>query len=151
MNFMNFPFVKSRLRKAIERGMVNGNLDDELDALDEITVKSRADGEAICWALRQLNSGDRELLRENIKTLSGLMDDVNGDVPACAVLREQGIPELCRLFDLLNEAKTEEDDDTLLSILYTLAMSRDGGGNSENHSGRAAGVAFRRLSLAPHP
>jgi hypothetical protein len=121
---MNLPFLKSRLKKAIERGMVNGKLDEALEELDEITVKSRADGEAICSALRQLNTnGDRKLLRENIKTLSGLMDDVeSGDVPACAVIREQGIPELCRLFDLLNATRTKEDDDTLLSILYTLAM-----------------------------
>lgn len=120
---MNFPFAKSGLRKAIERGLASGKLKDELKELGEVTVKSRDEGEAICWGLRQLNTSDWKLLRENLRALAVLFQEVqSGSAPACEILRQEGIPELCRLFDGTIDAKSTDDTGVLLFVLKILAM-----------------------------
>ena len=48
---MNLPFAKIRLKKAIESGLDNGKLREELRELGEMTVKPIGDAEDICWGL----------------------------------------------------------------------------------------------------
>ncbi len=120
---MQFSFLKSRLKKTIERGLAKGKLDDELKELGDITVKSRADAEAICWGLEQLENYERELMREHTRALAGLFQEVDGrECEAFEILQERGIPDLLRLFDKMNKAPTDEEADALLFVLKIFAM-----------------------------
>src|SRR5436190_10921527 len=120
---MEIPFLKSRLKKAIERGLVSGKLEEELEDLGEITVKSRGDGEAICWGLEQLENRDHKFTRELAYRLAGLFQNVEGgDCAACDVLRERGIPELLKIYDRINGSREDEVGDTLLRFLNIFGM-----------------------------
>lgn len=120
---MSFPFSKSRLKRAIEQGLANGKLSDELRELGDLALKSRADAEAVCWGLKQLGKGKSAKLGQSAYALAGLFQDVEDrECDAFEVLRERGIPELLRLFDEIQEAQAEEDADTLLFILKMLAL-----------------------------
>ena len=104
---MNYLFGKSRLKRAIERGFANGKLRDELKELGDLTLKSRADAEAVCWGLQQLEKGKTTKLGEATYALAGLFQDVeNRECDAFEVLRERGIPQLLRLFDEIVESRT---------------------------------------------
>ncbi|MBI2924615.1 MAG: HEAT repeat domain-containing protein [Verrucomicrobia bacterium] len=125
---MNFLFGKSRLKRAIERGLANGRLREELMELGDLTLKSRADAEAVCWGLLQLAGGTASL-GQSAYALAGLFQDVeDGECDAFEVLRERGIPELLRLFDLIQESPEEDDTNTLLFILKMLALYGTTGG-----------------------
>src|SRR3954451_19207016 len=120
---MNFPFVKSRLRKALERGLANGTLREEIEELDGLSLESAGDAEAICWALQQLQEPDRKNVAKATKELALLFQEVNGNTAACEILRERGTPELLNLYDKINVGSAEEDDlDTLMFILKVLTM-----------------------------
>lgn len=117
------PAPKNILRRTIERGLANGKLEDELRELGELNLKYQEDGEAICWALRQLGRNSQAQLPENTYALAGLFQSVDGrDSPAYQVLQAEGIPELIRLFDTLSLAADEADTDTLLFLLKILAL-----------------------------
>lgn len=119
---MNFPFAKNRLRGALERGFASGDLDEEIEELGELTLKSRADGEAICWALQELKRAEPAKLQDNVRTVAGLFQEVvERDCAAFEVLQERGIPELIQLFDKLDD-KEERGFGVRLFLLKILAM-----------------------------
>jgi len=120
---MNFPLGTSRLKKAIQRGLANGELRDALRDLGDLSLKSSSDADAICWGLQQLNRLDHKLLGQHASALAGLFGDIQDrDSPAFTVLQERGIPELLRLFDEISKAPSEEDGDTLMLILNVFAI-----------------------------
>src|SRR5262245_19706566 len=105
---MKLPFGRNRLKRAIEQGLGSGNLSDELRELGELALRSRADAEAVCCGLEQLEKGKTGNLIENAYALAGLFQDVeDAECDAFEVLRERGIPELLKLFDEIQEAHTE--------------------------------------------
>jgi hypothetical protein len=90
---MNFLFGRSVLKKTIERGLSNGKLREELGELGELTLKSRADAEAVCWGLQQLDKGTATQLGQQTYALAGLFQNVkDGDCEAFEVLQEQEHP-----------------------------------------------------------
>jgi hypothetical protein len=120
---VNFLSGKGRLKKAIERGLASGTLREELRELGDLTLKSRADAEAVCWGLQQLEKGKTTKLGEAAYALAGLFQEVeNRESDAFEVLRERGIPQLLRLFDEIIESPEEDDTNTLLFILKMLAL-----------------------------
>lgn len=120
---MEFSFLKSRLKKAIERGLTTGELDEKLKELGEVAIKSRTDAEAICWGLDQLDNCEPKLMREHAYALAGLFQKIEGaDCAAFEILQGQGIPVLLQIFDKINNARDPEDLDTLLFILKILGM-----------------------------
>lgn len=120
---MNFLFRKSRLKRAIEQGLTNGNLSNELRELGDLTLKSRSDGESVCWGLQQLGRGRTAKLGQNAYALAGLFQNVeNRESAAFEFLREHGISELLRLFDEIRESTEKDDANTLLFILKMLAL-----------------------------
>jgi len=87
---VNFPFGKNRLRKAIERGFVGGKLDEELEELGDLKLKSKADAEAVCWGLQQLQEGTTDIGKK-ARVLTGLLQEVeDGDCEAAEILRDRG-------------------------------------------------------------
>ena len=119
---MKLPSIHNRLRRAIERGFKNGKLSDELDELGEVTPVSRADGEAICWGLTQLNPADPQF-DDDLRALAGLFQEV--DDPECEaveVLREAGIPRLIELLDGMDPAREEKGFGLRLFLLKILAI-----------------------------
>jgi len=120
---VNFLFGNRRLKRAIEQGLANGKLSEELRGLGDLALKSRADADAVCWGLKQLGKGTSANLGQNAYALAGLFQDVeNAECDAFAALRERGIPELLRLFDEIQEPPAEDDLNTLLFILKVLAL-----------------------------
>jgi hypothetical protein len=120
---MSFNFTKNRLKSAIERGLANGKLREELKELGDLTLKSRADAEAVCWGLQQLELGKTTRPGEATYALAGLFQDVESrECDAFEVIREHGIPELLRLFDEIVELPEGDDTNTLFFILKMLAI-----------------------------
>lgn len=118
---MNLPFRKSRLKRAIERGLANGKMREELHELGDLTLKSRAEAEDICWGLQRLNAGS-EKLGQQTYALVRLLQEVDGrECPAFEVLQERAIPELLRLFDEISNANAG-DADALMFILKILGL-----------------------------
>jgi hypothetical protein len=102
---VNFLFGRSRLKKAIEQGLANGKLDDELRELGDLKLKSAGDAEAVCWGLRQLAKGRTTQLGRNTYALAVLFQSLEDEECAAAeVLLGEGIPELLRLFDEIRNA-----------------------------------------------
>jgi hypothetical protein len=120
---VNFLFGKNRLRLAIERGLATGKLEEEIRGLEEVTLKSKADGEAVCWGLEQVAKNPKGNLGDNVHALAGLFQDVkDGDCAAFDVLRERGIPLLLEFFDQIRNSSGAEQKDTSLFILKVLAL-----------------------------
>jgi len=119
---MNFPFIKSRLRRAIERGIANGSLQDEIRELGDLAIKSRGDAEDICWGLQKLDGDTKELGRQ-ARALASLFQEVESrDCAAFDILQERGIPNLIRLYDEICHAAEEEDTDELMFILKIFGL-----------------------------
>src|SRR6185312_11594972 len=119
---MNLPFGRSRLRKAIERGLTNVKLSDELRELGDLTLKSRTDAEDVCWGLQKLNSGSSQLGQQTY-ALACLFQEVDGrDSEAFEALRERGVPELLRLYDEISAVISDSETDTLMFILKILGL-----------------------------
>src|SRR5580692_9192227 len=114
---MSFPFGKSPLRRAIERGLTDGELDKELKELGKVVLKSRSDAEDVCWGMQRLNADAKDLGKKTY-TLAVLFQHVNGRSSAAFdALQVQGIPELLRLYDEINSAPGDDNTSTLLFIL----------------------------------
>lgn len=121
---MNFPFWRSVFQKAIERGLAKGDVKSSLDELGDYNVKSAADARAICNALRELsgrpyNSGKYE---DDVRSLTGIFQEVEPDSDACEVLREAGTPELIKMVDHLRPYPVSGFGRSLMFILKILAM-----------------------------
>src|ERR1043166_4796135 len=122
MSPMKFPFGKSALRKAVERGIGKGNLAEELEELGDVVLKSKSDGEAVCWGLQQLHDLSPERLEKQTYSLARLFPEVEPDGDAIPVLAECGIPELLRLYEDIQTNPEAEKSDTLLFLLNIVAM-----------------------------
>lgn len=119
---MNLRFGRSRLRKAIERGLAKGKLSEELKELGDLTLKSRTDAEDICWGLQRLNRDCKDLGQQTY-ALACLFQEIDGrECPAFEVLQECGIPELLRLFDELSREPSDDQADELMFILKILGL-----------------------------
>lgn len=121
------PSKPSPLQLALERGMKpGGDLAAELRKLDDYPIRSRQDALAICQALGQLQlqKRDKNILTSPLHALAGLFQDVeSGKVDAFPIMREQGIPQLIRIFDAsLKNAGDDDDANDLLFVLKVLAM-----------------------------
>lgn len=120
---MSFVFWKSRLRRAIGKGLANGKLREELKELGDLTIKSESDAAAICWGLQQLNRESRSNVSEQVCELARLFQDVeDADCAAFQILKDNGIPELLELYDQVQSACREDDEDALMFILKILAL-----------------------------
>lgn len=117
-------FFSTPLQRAIAAGMKpRGDLAEELGKLENYPIQSRKDAKAICDALRQLPLPAKESETTSpLHVLTGLFQDVEGrDAPAFNVLRDEGLPQLIRIFNArVRQADNDEKDD-LLFVLKILA------------------------------
>ncbi len=118
---------RSPLQRAIARGLrPGGNLAKELSSLDgDYEVSSRRDALAVCQALRQypFSSPGKDIAGASaLFRLAVLFQRVpNAKCEAAKVFREQGIPELIRIFDLeLRNSERDEDCESDLVFLLKL-------------------------------
>jgi hypothetical protein len=119
---MNFFFGGNRVKNAIQRGLANGELRQELKELGELKLEKRADAEAICWGLEQLQPKSPKLA-EQTYALATLFQEIEGrNCAAFEVLQARGIPELLRLFDEIKARPEEDKTDALLFLLKILAL-----------------------------
>lgn len=112
------------LQLAIERGLKpGGDLAAELDEIDDYTIKSKRDAQAICRALEIVNQAPEVMGKRGkspLYKLAGLFQDAEGGSAACEHLRAQGIPLLIKL---AQKAKAEAgfDKSDFLFVLKMLA------------------------------
>lgn len=106
-----------------------GDLSAEIHGLDDYSLKSKEDAEAVCeilseFAKKQLTENDASALH----SLMGLFQDVEGrDCPAYDVMSEKGVPLLVSIVtQLLAAPQAEEDnpdhEDLILFALKIMAM-----------------------------
>ena len=121
-------FGKSKLRKALEQATQPGaNLSDELYALSDYEITSRADAEAICdalvyWSEQPVTKNEESLLLSTpIHEVAGLFQQVASD-KAAQVLHEKGLPILLRRFDRQLPAHDDAVADELLFLLKIFAL-----------------------------
>jgi hypothetical protein len=119
--------TSSPLQRAITRGLQpNGDLGKELSDLDDYTLSSREDAQAVCKALETLPSKQTNKdFSSPLHHLTDFFQDVeNREVPAFEVLSKEGIPQLIRIFDAeVAQADTDDEKaDDLLFLLKILAM-----------------------------
>ena len=126
---MNFTFWKSPLKQAIERGIASGKLREELSAFDDYEVRSKKDGEAVCWGLRQLQRSGSAPLSESAYQLAGLFLKVrDSDCAALEPLRSEGMSELIRLYDESRKAEESNSESNILYLLKVMAFYGTTGG-----------------------
>src|SRR4051794_252901 len=112
---------KTPLQMALARGVASGKLSDELGELDEVPVRSRADGEAICEALGAFNrqeitlAEDRDRAFRAIAMLFQKVEDSECD--AFEVLRNRGLPLLRQSIDFFAAGEQEKQSDEVLVAL----------------------------------
>jgi hypothetical protein len=121
---------QSPLQRALKRGMADGgDLSEEIHALEDYSLKSKEDAEAVCDVLDQFSAkkpSDDD--RSALHSLIGLFQDVEDrDCPAYEVMAEKGILLLVKITqDLLNAGEGEEenpdDEDLILFALKIMAM-----------------------------
>jgi hypothetical protein len=120
---VNFFFGKNKFRRAFEKGFTNNCIEDALKELDDAPPKSRADAEAICWALEQIQSHPAPTIAKNAYAVARLFQEIeDAECAAIPVLCEQGIPLLVTIFDQVHALGRDEDVDCLLFVLKILAM-----------------------------
>jgi hypothetical protein len=119
---MRFPFGKSGLRKAVERGLANGKLQEELSELGDLKLKSAEEAADVVWGLKQLGKGSANLNHQvyALAVLFQQLDEEKGDA-ALDKLQDQGIPELVRLYDEMKNSADGITDHTLF-VLKILGM-----------------------------
>lgn len=118
---MNAPFTSNRLKNAIARGLASGDLTEELAELGEIKLKTESDAEAVCWGLQQLTRETPELPVLAHSFTSLFQNVTEPECEAIQTLLERGIPELIRVYDLLEECDAGERNARLF-ILKVLAL-----------------------------
>jgi tetratricopeptide (TPR) repeat protein len=94
--------------------------------LDERRVKTEAEAKAICALLKSLPAKDPKAelaITSRLHAITGLFQEAETK-EAALVLTEEGIPELCRIFDQLADTKDKQTMDDLLFVLKILAMYR---------------------------
>src|SRR6267154_4594675 len=114
---------KSKLRKAIEYGIAEGNLDDKIEELGAVTLKSLDDAEAVCWGLDQLGKQTPVELCKLVRALAGLLRRVDNDRPEIVeLLWERGLPTLFRLYEQIALADDKSATDCLMNLLFVFAL-----------------------------
>jgi hypothetical protein len=118
-----FGMGKSKLKKAIEYGIAEGNLDDKIDELGDVSVKSVDDAEAVCWGLEQLGKEAPTELSKSVHALARLLEDADNDnLDVIELLRERGLPQLFRLYDRIALVDDFAATDCLMSLLRIYAL-----------------------------
>lgn len=114
------------LTRAIRRGLKPGyDLVDEIRSLGDYVIKSRKDAQAIVEALRTLpdQSQADSIGTSSLHRLTALFQDVEStEAPAFAIMADDGIDELLRVYDRLFQEDAEEHADDLMFILKIFAM-----------------------------
>ena len=114
------------LTRAIRRGLKPGNdLVDEIRSVGDYVIKSRKDAQAIVEALRTLpdQSQADSIGTSSLHCLTALFQDVESTkAPAFAIMADDGIDELLRVYDRLFQEDAEEHADDLMFILKIFAM-----------------------------
>jgi hypothetical protein len=118
---VKLPFGKSVLRKAIERGLAQDTLKEELDGLGEVSLVTKRDAEDVLWGLRKFETAEGKGLAKRVEPLVRLCRKVGGQ-RAFLPLHEQGIPILLDLFDRMVAEEGDGAGDTPMLILKTAAM-----------------------------
>lgn len=123
----------SKLTRAIDRGMKpGGNLADEIDKLEDFSIETRDDARALCEVLKvfPLPNDSSNGIHTSLGAVVELFEEVDSENGSLnRVLREQGLPQLIRIYDLkAKEELTDDNVDDLLSILriFVLYSSKDG-------------------------
>ena len=134
------------LQRAITRGMEPGNdLAEEIRKLQKYLVKSREDGTAIVEALKKFPD-PRYKTKSFISPLQSLVvlfQEVDGrDAPAFQVLRNDGIPQLIRIFDAMKNTADKREAEDVLFILKILAIYG-------THDGAQRVVEAARIPVKP--
>lgn len=113
---------KTPLQRALERGLQNGNLTEEIRELGDLSIKSGADAQAVCTALEEtLNQPTPTgcVFTSPARTLIGLFQRTEGQ-QAYDAFREVGLPLIEKAVDRRSTAILSDDD--LLFALKVLAM-----------------------------
>ncbi|QEH35985.1 hypothetical protein OJF2_45430 [Aquisphaera giovannonii] len=118
---------RTPLQAALDRGTrPGGDLAAELNRLEDYTVTSRADAEAICRVLERVKPGDSDGgLWTAFHSLVGLFQDVEGpECPAFDVLAEKGNGLLAGIVNeaLDDPSRAEAGADDILFALKILAL-----------------------------
>jgi len=136
--------MPSRLQQALRKGLEpGGNLADELFRLGDYVITNEDDAREVCEALKQfpLPQPPADEFFQGwtpLHAVTALFQQVENE-SAFAVLFEQGIPELIRVFDELVD-EPDDQGDALLFVLKILVMY----GSSEG-MGRLVEAARRPL------
>jgi hypothetical protein len=122
MPFKDWFSRRTALQLALERGIQPGaELADELQKLQDYSIKSEADADAICNMLARLvPAGSTVGGKSAFHSLVGLFKDVEGTAcPAFAVLAEKGIGLLVQIVNdaLRNPSRLNADD-----VLFALGI-----------------------------
>lgn len=127
-------FLSSPLQRALRRGLrPGGDLAAELMDFEYYEISSKKDARAICEALKQLPlkaapgaaNADDEAPDDasRLQLLSALFENIDSfDGPAFVVLRDEGIPQLARVYDAILSHGPPRDLDDLLFVLKILTM-----------------------------
>jgi len=118
---------RTPLQMALERGLKpNGNLDDELRRLGEITIRSREDAQAICHALDHVVESHETIgvgANSALHALVALFQEVDADEDlAYELLAEEGIPRLIAIADEALAGSDRWSADEILFLLKIAAM-----------------------------
>lgn len=145
MAFKEWFSRRTPLQTALVMGtQPGGDLADELRKLQNYSIKSGEDAEAICEALSKVaTAGSTVGGKSAFHALVGLFQDVGDrDCPAFAILAEQGIDLVVRIINEALDQSSRFDSDDVLFGLKVLAMY----GSSE---GTDAVLRAARLPLQP--
>jgi hypothetical protein len=113
------------LQLALERGTQPGaKLGDELEQLNDYSIKSRSDAEAVCRVLALRLCDDSGLGgHSSLHALIGLFQEVEGrDCPAFDAMLELGIPLLVDIVEAGCEDESYVDPDDVLFALKILVI-----------------------------
>ena len=131
-------------REVITEALVEEDtLPEAIEALEEIMLESPQDGRLTIEVLRRLPLSTTDVWVSPLHTVMAWMEDA--EVPAAAVLRDDGVPELVRIYDALYEQLEDFDEDPLavsgdmMAVLRILTLYR------------APGTIDRLIEAGQHP
>ncbi len=110
----------SPLQKAIQRGLKNNSLHDELSKLSHYEIKSEADAYAICDLLEKIGADPAAGGKESLDAVITLFQKVTpGDNAAFHIMRDAALPVLAGIVEsaLTDPVSTNSDD-----ILFALKV-----------------------------
>jgi hypothetical protein len=120
------PFVKSPLQKALQRFLRGEDLEEALKPVDEKTIASKRDAQAVVEALRRVSrvpSRPADRYRTSpLHHLAAMFQSVT-DRDAAELLTREGAPELLRIARASFPPR-EDDHDDLAFLLKILVMDR---------------------------